>query len=233
MNPFCQHALDDWSINAYIPCMTLTSKAEATRQNLLDTGYRLVLSKGFSALGLQEILKGSGVPKGSFYHYFASKEAFGCALLDDYVTEYGDRLDQLLAIEAENGRQRLLRYWQAWLDPDAGETAGRGWAEDCLAVKLSAEVADLSEAMRMVLSDGIERVLHRITTLIVEARDDGSLPPGPEPEALAQVLYQMWLGAALLAKLTRSHMPMQRAMVATKQLLACPADPTLQTKGTA
>ena len=79
--------------------MTLTSKAEATRQNLLDTGYRLVLSKGFSALGLQEILKGSGVPKGSFYHYFASKEAFGCALLDDYVTEYGDRLDQLLAIE--------------------------------------------------------------------------------------------------------------------------------------
>ena len=70
--------------------------------------------------------------------------------------------------------------------------------------------------MRMVLRDGIERVLHRITTLIVEARDDGSLPPGPEPEALAQVLYQMWLGAALLAKLTRSHMPMQRAMVATK-----------------
>jgi len=79
--------------------MTLTSKAEATRQNLLDTGYRLVLSKGFSALGLQEILKGSGVPKGSFYHYFASKEAFGCALLDDYVTEYATGLTSCLPLK--------------------------------------------------------------------------------------------------------------------------------------
>ncbi len=224
--------LDDWSIHTYVLCMTRTSKAEATRQTILDTGYRLVLRKGFSALGLQEILKESGVPKGSFYYYFASKEAFGCALLEHYVADYSDRFERLLAIEADNGCQRLLRYWQAWLDPDAAEFAGRGWAEDCLAVKLSAEVADLSEAMRGVLSAGIERLLQRITLLIVEARRDGSLPSGPEPEALAQVLYQMWLGAALLAKLSRSHMPMQQAMRATKQLLACPADPIFQTKGT-
>ena len=54
-----------------------------------------------------------------------------------------------------------------------------------------------------------------------EAREDGSLPPGAEPSALAQVLYQMWLGAALLAKLTRSRAPMQRAMIATEQILVC------------
>ena len=80
--------------------MNLTPKAEATRQNILDTGYSLVLSKGFSALGLQEILKVSGVPKGSFYHYFPSKEAFGCALLRDYVDGYGKKLDSLLSAEA-------------------------------------------------------------------------------------------------------------------------------------
>lgn len=202
--------------------MTRTPKAEATRQAILDTGYRLVLGKGFSALGLQEILKASGVPKGSFYHYFASKEAFGCALLQTYVERYGERLDLLLSAQAENGRDRLMRYWRAWLDdPKAGDAARDGWAEDCLAVKLSAEVADLSEAMRTVLSDGVTQLLDRIAAMIADARRDGSLPDGPKPEALAQVLYQMWLGAALLAKLTQTRRPMEQAMAATERLLAC------------
>ena len=72
--------------------MTLTKKAEATRQHILDTGHQLVLRKGFAALGLLEILKTCNVPKGSFYHYFPSKEAFGCALLQQYVDGYGRKV---------------------------------------------------------------------------------------------------------------------------------------------
>lgn len=202
--------------------MTQTEKAQATRQTILDTGYRLVLGKGFAALGLQEILKDSGVPKGSFYHYFASKEAFGVALLQEFVRGYGQRIDHLLAVGPATGRDRLMRYWGAWLhDPDAPD--GRGWAEDCLVVKLSAEVSDLSEAMRKVLSDGVATLLARIAALISEGRADGSLPQGAEAGALAQVLYQMWLGAALLAKLTQDRSPMQQAMAATETLLTCPS----------
>lgn len=202
--------------------MTQTEKAQATRQTILDTGYRLVLGKGFAALGLQEILKDSGVPKGSFYHYFASKEAFGVALLQEFVRGYGQRIDHLLEVGPATGRDRLMRYWGAWLhDPDAPD--GRGWAEDCLVVKLSAEVADLSEAMRKVLSDGVATLLARIAALISEGRTDGSLPQGAEATALAQVLYQMWLGAALLAKLTQDRSPMQQAMAATETLLTCPS----------
>lgn len=125
-----------------------------------------------------------------------------------------------------------MRYWQAWLDdPGESDPAGGGWAEDCLVVKLSAEVADLSETMRMVLSDGITRLLERIALMVVEARDDGSLPSGPEPAALAQVLYQMWLGAALLAKVTHARTPMEQAMAATERLLAC-THPHFASKGT-
>lgn len=204
--------------------MTLTAKAKATRKKILDIGYKLVLNKGFSALGLQEILKISGVPKGSFYHYFASKEAFGCALLRDYVEDYGRRMDVLLACEVQCGRDRLMRYWNAWLDdPGDKDPAGGGWVEDCLAVKLSAEVADMSESMRSIMSEGVARLLQRIASMIVDARNDGSIPPGPEPAALAQTLYQMWLGAALLAKLTRNRAPMEQAMRATEQLLGSAA----------
>lgn len=203
-----------------MPPMTQSNKSRATRQTILDTGHALVLRKGFAALGLQEILTASNVPKGSFYYYFASKEAFGAALLQQYVDRYAERLDALNAMDAPDGRARLVRYFQAWLAGTDSDDA-HGWAEGCLAVKLSAEVADLSEPMRCVLSDGIGALLDRIAAMIVAARADGSLPDGAPPAALAQVLYQMWLGAALLAKLTRSRAPMEQALGATEQLLCC------------
>ncbi|MPT48797.1 MAG: TetR family transcriptional regulator [Sphingobium sp.] len=199
----------------------LTPKAEATRLKLLETGHALVLSKGFAALGLQELLTAAAVPKGSFYHYFPSKEAFGTALLQHYVEDYAARLDALLA-QPGSGRDRLLRYWNAWIaSPD--DPSASGWSEECLVVKLAAEVADLSEDMRQVLETGVTRLMARIAGLIEEARSDGSLPKGADPAALAQVLYQMWLGAALLAKLTRTALPMQNALFATEVLLACKA----------
>ncbi|ARO13518.1 TetR family transcriptional regulator [Ketogulonicigenium robustum] len=202
----------------------LTPKATATRLNIVKTGEALVQHKGFAALGLQEILKAAGVPKGSFYHYFPSKEAFGAALLADYNASYAARFDRLLSDPAEAGRSQLLRYLDAWItDPDDPQKSG--WAEGCLVVKLSAEVADLSEDMRLVLSDGVGRLIARMAAMIRVGRQDGSLQDGPDADALAQVLYQMWLGAALLSKVTRSAAPMQGARAATLQLLACPAGP--------
>lgn len=200
--------------------MNLTKKAEATRQHILDTGYRLVLHKGFAALGLLEILKACGVPKGSFYHYFASKEAFGCALLQQYVDDYGIKLDGLLATSGR-GREQLMRYWDAWIT-DPGDP-GQGWADECLVVKLAAEVADLSQDMRRVLDAGVQQLLRQIASLIDLGREDGSLPAGSPSLALARVLYQMWLGAALLAKLSQDRTPLLQARDATVHLLTCAA----------
>ena len=201
--------------------MSRTSKAEATRQTILETGHGLVLRKGFVGLGLQEVLKASGVPKGSFYYYFPSKEAFGCALLQQYVDGYLALMDQLIAAPMSDGRARLMRYWGAWLT--GPEDPAQGWAEDCLVVKLAAEVADLSEDMRRVLSEGADQLIDRIARMIDLARADGSLPAGAPARALAQTLYQMWLGAALLTKLGRDRAPMQHAHDATLALLACTA----------
>ena len=197
--------------------MTLTKKAEATRQHILDAGRDLMQRKGFAGVGLQEILKTSSVPKGSFYHYFPSKEAFGCTLLQEYVEDYGERLNTLLARGTGSGRERLMRYWNAWID----DPALCGGAEHCLVVKLAAEVADLSEDMRRVLNTGVERLLMRIAATIAEGREDGSLPPGAPPLAVAQVLYQMWLGAALLAKLGQDKTPLRQTLAATEHLLDC------------
>jgi len=97
---------------------SMNIRHDNTRQHILDTGYRIIAGKGFSSVGLNEILTTAGVPKGSFYHYFDSKEQFGQALLEDYFGHYLSTIDGLVAMDKVSGRERLLRYWQGWLDSD-------------------------------------------------------------------------------------------------------------------
>ena len=192
------------------------------KHHILDCGERLIASKGFVGVGLAEILSVAGVPKGSFYHYFNSKERFGEELLARYMTRYMDRLDALLKADGTPARSRLMRYWSYWnvtqcaISPDGNETAV---GAKCLIVKLSAEVADISEAMRLSLRDGTDRVVQRIAQCLQEARVDGSVPPTLVADATALTLYELWLGASLLAKLRRDSSAFEHALRSTELLL--------------
>ncbi|BAP36072.1 putative TetR family transcriptional regulator [Acinetobacter guillouiae] len=197
--------------------MKRSDKSEATRQHILNTSFKLVLHKGFVGVGLQEILTTCGVPKGSFYYYFASKEAFGCALLQQYLADYKVKIDQLILQEERSAYARLVALWQAWIDDPCHNDGG--WAENCLIVKLAAEVSDLSEDMRQILNFGVTKLTERIANLLSDGQQDGSIPQHIEPEKMAQTMYQLWLGAALLAKLAQNKQPLYLALETTQQLL--------------
>ena len=79
---------------------------------LTQAGRDLFSRQGYNATGIQAITDHAGVPKGSFYHYFASKEAFGAALLDAYFDAYMTRLDVLSKHPGLTGAQRLLTYFE-------------------------------------------------------------------------------------------------------------------------
>jgi len=94
----------------------------------------------------------------------------------------------------------------------------------CLAVKLGAEVCDLSESMRAALERGTRGVIERLARCIEAGRADGSLPAAPDAQAVAVAVYQSWLGASLLAKITRDRAPLDTAMAGTRQLLGLAQD---------
>ncbi|MGJ8544263.1 MAG: TetR/AcrR family transcriptional regulator [Sulfitobacter sp.] len=195
--------------------MKQPSKSETTRKHILTTGRELVLRGGFSGVGLAQILAASDVPKGSFYYYFSSKEAFGCALLQDYVDDYLARVDALASSEGSAG-DKLSRFWAAWL----GEEGQNGIAAGCLVVKLAAEIADLSEDMRQILDRGVDQFTRRIAELLSQGGADGSVILLPDPDATARVLYAQWLGAAILAKLSNSDGPLRDAQQDTSRRLS-------------
>ncbi len=198
-------------------------KAEYTdvRQHILDQGKAIITRKGFAGVGLNEILTAADVPKGSFYHYFKSKELFGEALLADYVQQYRVDMDTLLSRPGKTAAEALMGYWASWF-ADSSDSGDSSCGCRCLVVKLSSEVADMSEPMRTALRDGTSRIIERLTRTLEEGMADGSLAPVNEPARMAQTLYQLWLGAALLTKLRRDASAMQSAWYSTLDLLQLP-----------
>lgn len=188
------------------------------RQGILDVGQRIMAAKGYTAVGLNEILATAGVPKGSFYHYFGSKDAFGEALLESYFETYLDEIDKTLSQPGLTMAQRLLNYFHIWQDTQSFQDC----QGKCLAVKLGVEVADLSEAMRAVLKRGTSGIIDRLASGIESGLAEGSLAISGTPHEVAQNLYQLWLGASVMVKITKSVQPFETAMSTTRQLLNQP-----------
>ena len=185
------------------------------RDNILATGQRLMAGKGYSAVGLNEILTAAGVPKGSFYHYFGSKDAFGEALLDSYFEDYLAEIDVTLALPGLSMAQRVLRYFEVWQQTQSFfDCQGK-----CLAVKMAAEVADLSEAMRLSIRRGTSGIVSRLAAAIEAGVAEGSLAVSGDATATARSLYQLWLGASIMVKIERDVAPFATAMQSTRDML--------------
>lgn len=191
-----------------------STAAVETRQHLLDVARALMVEKGYSAVGLAEIVAQAGVPKGSFYYYFKSKEDFGQAMLQDYFDQYVGKAEAVLSGPG-TARERLLAYFSGWAESQSSDNpSGR-----CLATKLGAEVCDLSEGMRSVLDQGAKTNIARLTQCIEAGQADNSVQSKLPAAVLATSLYELWTGASLLAKMGNSPQPFVTAMTFTEHSL--------------
>jgi len=110
---------------------------------------------------------------------------------------------------------RLMNYWRKW----QATQGSVDYQRKCLAVKLAAEVSDLSEAMRLALKGGTAGIIERLARAIEAGAAEGSLKVEGTPHATAEALYHVWLGASLMAKIVRTDAPFEAAMTTTRQIL--------------
>ncbi|MCS0406230.1 TetR/AcrR family transcriptional regulator [Vibrio diabolicus] len=192
----------------------MNAKTNDTRQHILDVGYELIVNRGFTSVGLSELLKNAAVPKGSFYHYFKSKEQFGEAMIQDYFTKYFERLNARFTNTDLSGYQRLMSYFEEMVKVEDDVCN----ANKCLLVKLSAEVSDLSESMRLALRQGADKTIQAMADCIDVGIQDGSIPNG-DSALLARQIYYLWNGASLLNKLYQDQAALTQSLTYTQHLL--------------
>lgn len=189
-----------------------------TREHLLAIGAQLCLSRGFTGMGLSQLLATAEVPKGSFYHYFRSKEAFGVAMLESHYALYNQQLQQHFTQGNGCYRERII----AWFQQSLSYFCQQNRLLNCLAVKLSAEVCDLSEDMRNALDNGSAQVIAHIADALKQGRAERCFDFSGEAIEQAHMVYALWLGASLQAKISRSAFPLEAALAHVTRILAEP-----------
>ena len=186
-----------------------------TRQALIQSGLAILTEKGYSSVGIDEILRSADVPKGSFYHYFKSKEAFGQALVAAYAEYFARKLDRFLLNTDYPPLQRL----QHFID-DAGQSMARlQFRRGCMIGNLGQEMSLLPESFRTQLSEVFIDWQNRTAACLREAQSCGELSTTQDCDQLAQWFWIGWEGAVLRAKLEQSEAPLKQFSSGFFQLL--------------
>ncbi|MEM1129976.1 MAG: TetR/AcrR family transcriptional regulator [Pseudomonadota bacterium] len=196
----------------------LGRKATETRERVLDAAEAIILAKSFGSVGINEVLAASGIPKGSFYHYFASKEDFGVKLIERHAAIYGRELDRLLANDAPDARQQLLWFLRFHIDYYTKNTC----VLDCLIVKLSSEVSTMSETLRQTVSKVTHDWTEKFVALVARGHADGSIAPELDAGKTGAFLYASWLGANTQVAVTKSVAPFEGLLHTLDSLLDGP-----------
>ena len=177
-----------------------------TRETLLNAGVAALTAKGFSATGIEEILRSVDVPKGSFYHYFKSKEAFGAELIDRYAMYFAAKLDRILLNEAHTPLQRMHDFVEDAVVGMQRFNYGRG----CLVGNLGQEMGALPPAYRSLLVEVFHDWQGRTAICLRAAIKAGEIDPDVDYNAAAVYFWIGWEGAVLRAKLEQSEMPLRQ-----------------------
>lgn len=176
-----------------------------TKTTLLDVGLKTFVERGYNNSGLEAILSVAGVPKGSFYYYFGSKEDFGLQVINRFAEAYGLKLDESLSDESLSPIDRLRTHYERAILCLEGE----GCRQGCLIGTLSQEMAAQSEVFRTRLEEIFAAWADRLAICMTQAQADGEIPDYVDVRELAEFFVISWQGAILRAKNMRSTAPLR------------------------
>lgn len=189
--------LDDWSNIKYM-------KYNDTKHRIIEIGTAIILAKGYHAVGLQEILKEAGVPKGSFYHYFKSKEDFGIALVESYGKQSFEMTSQLLESQHLSPKQKLKTIFIYWREYHIQHCCNA----TCLVGRLGTEMASASEPIRAAVKKQADRWVDVLAALIVASQSQGEFSLVGEPHVLAEFIYAAWQGSLTRMQINKDIGPL-------------------------
>src|SRR6187402_2464210 len=179
--------------------------ASTTREHLLEVGLRQLRSTGYTATGVKEVLDLAKVPKGSFYHYFPSKEAFVRELFERYAEQELARAQRLLSDTSTPPLKRLRHYFEELISV----YGHRAEISGCLIGNMSLEVADHSPKLQGQLQSIYTYWQGDIADVLRQAIKRGDLKKSTKPDALAEFILNSYEGALVRMKAEQSDLPLQ------------------------
>jgi len=176
-----------------------------TKQKIIETGAHIMHQKGYNHTGIQEVLKAAGVPKGSFYFYFSSKEEFGLQVIDFFDNMYLDMVKSIIGDTTRAPLKRLAKILDLFIDLFRGLDYTCG----CPIGNFSQEMGDLSPAFGDRLSKSVEVIVKIYRDLLNEAKDTQEIQEDIDTDEMADFIVSSWHGSLIRMKIVKSTQPLE------------------------
>jgi TetR/AcrR family transcriptional repressor of nem operon len=197
-----------WYDLGYYPgvpvAMAKQTTKESTKTQLLDAGIEIMIEKGYNNTGIMEVLQSTGVPKGSFYYYFDSKEDFGLQIINHFDSFYQKKLHESLGDTTKTPMERLIAYCDSTTQSLQQNACRKG----CLIGNLSQEMADQSEVFRQRLQEIMVEWRGQFADCIKQGQDAGEINAEFDSISIAEYFQSGWSGAVMRAKTMKSTEPL-------------------------
>ena len=196
--------------------MGKTLKHEIKADELLEQGLMILWSRGYNATSVNDIVQAAGVPKGSFYFYFKSKEDFAVKAIDKYFSKMFPPALEILHNRSVGPKQRLMDFYEfrsTMLKEELDCKMG------CMGCNLATEMAEHSEAIRLAVSEKTELDKGYIKEVVEEAQDFGEIDKSIAAIDLVNFMEDAGRGAMVSMKEMNGAYPIDNFMNMVRYLL--------------
>ncbi len=184
--------------------MARTADPTDIPRRLTAAGYALFNQAGYNATGIAQITDQAGVPKGSFYNHFESKEAFAASILRHYADLVSVAWQEALSTAPPSPLGAIEHVFSAFIAHH-----GRNQCQGCLVGNFAGEMVRASPMCRQVLGDILLAWRRQLAALIAQAQAAGQVRTDLDSLTLSSFFWDAWEGALLRAKVAGEITPLQ------------------------
>ena len=185
---------------------TCNVKRKISREDILNSGLRLMFVNGYNATGIKEITESISIPKGSFYNHFTNKEEFGLEVVKMYCDNGVKMYEAVFLNKDVTPLKRVRGFFDRLIGVYRNEL---NFKLGCVMGNFSTEMSDTNENFRVLLDDEFNRCENVITMCLEEAQANGEISKDIQPSQLAAFLLNSWHGAMLRMKTTGNSKPLE------------------------
>lgn len=186
--------------------MARTRQSEHIRAQLLNQGVAMFMEQGYHGTGIQEVVDKVGIPKGSFYNYFKSKEDFGAMAIIHYSDEFKKFLNSIL----ETSKKDTLEALNQFFDNLTKLFDDKDCRDGCLIGNFAAEIADSSKMGRETMSRCIREWKDILKEIMIRGQEQKVIRDDIAADELADFLLNFLEGSLIRMKIEANTDPLKQ-----------------------
>ncbi len=181
------------------------NKRESKKDHILCRGLEVMKTHGYNGTSVKDIVDAAGVPKGSFYNYFESKEVFAIEALDKVSLDTQAQASKILENKGAPPAERLIKFFACGADSACSENFKVG----CFFGNMCQEMSDSNEAIRNKVRQILKRKTDLIAKVLDEAKQQDQLRESADSHIMAEFIFNAWEGALMRMKASKCREPLE------------------------